>query len=48
VRKRRNPARASCLARNFAATFALAQEMLLEPRWDVAEYDRLKKALETT
>ncbi len=39
--------RASCLARNFAATFALAQEMLLAPRWDVAEYDRLKKALET-
>jgi zinc protease len=38
---------ASCLARNFEQTFALAQEILLEPRWDVAEYDRLKKALET-
>ncbi len=38
---------ASCLARNFGATFALAQEMLLQPRWDVAEYERLKKALET-
>lgn len=37
----------SCLARNFEATFALAQEMVLEPRWDVAEYERLKKALET-
>lgn len=37
-----------CLARNFEATFALAQEMLLEPRWDVAEYERLKKALETS
>lgn len=38
---------ASCLARNFEPTFALVQEILLEPRWDVAEYDRLKKALET-
>jgi zinc protease len=37
----------NCLARNFAPTIALAEEMLLEPRWDVAEYDRLKKALET-
>ncbi len=35
------------LARNFEATMALAREMILEPRWDVAEYDRLKKALET-
>lgn len=37
----------NCLARNFDATMALAKEMLLEPRWDVAEYERLKKALET-
>jgi zinc protease len=37
----------SSLSRNFEATMALAKEMLLEPRWDVAEYDRLKKALET-
>lgn len=37
----------NCLARNFEATLALAKEMLLQPRWDVAEYDRLKKALET-
>jgi zinc protease len=37
----------SALARNFNATIALAREMLLEPRWDVTEYDRLKKALET-
>lgn len=37
----------NCLARNFEATLALAKEMLLEPRWDVAEYERLKKALET-
>jgi len=38
---------ASCLVRNFEPTVALVQEILLEPRWDVAEYDRLKKALET-
>ena len=37
----------SCLARNFEPTMALAKEMLLEPRWDIAEYERLKKALET-
>jgi zinc protease len=37
----------NCLARNFDATLALAKEMLLQPRWDVTEYDRLKKALET-
>ena len=39
---------ANCLARNFEPTMALVQEMLLEPRWEVAEYDRLKKALETS
>lgn len=38
---------ANCLARNVKPTFDLVQEMLLEPRWDVAEYERLKKALET-
>jgi zinc protease len=37
----------TCLARNFEPTIALAEEILLEPRWDIAEYDRLKKALET-
>ncbi|MBL4595905.1 MAG: insulinase family protein [Robiginitomaculum sp.] len=31
----------STLARNFAQTIALAEEMLLEPRWDEAEYARL-------
>jgi zinc protease len=36
-----------CLARNFEPTFALVKEILLEPRWDVREYDRLKQALET-
>lgn len=30
------------LSRNFDATMALAQEMLFEPRWDVAEFDTLK------
>jgi zinc protease len=38
---------ANCLARNFEPTFALVKEMLLEPRWDETEYNRLKKALET-
>lgn len=37
----------NCLARNFDATLALAKEMLLQPRWDVTEFERLKKALET-
>lgn len=39
---------ANCLARNFEPTLALVQEMILEPRWDAAEFDRLKKALETS
>ncbi|MEM7297907.1 MAG: pitrilysin family protein, partial [Bacteroidota bacterium] len=38
---------ASCLSRNFDETFALMKEVLLEPRWDEAEYDRLKQALVT-
>lgn len=38
---------ASCLAKNFEATVKLLEEILLEPRWDEAEYDRLKQALET-
>jgi len=33
------------LARNFDATMALAQEMLLEPRWDAEEFDLLKRKL---
>ncbi|HYG02669.1 MAG TPA: pitrilysin family protein [Chryseosolibacter sp.] len=39
---------ANCMAKNFSQTFALAKEMLVEPRWDAAEYERLKKALETS
>lgn len=37
----------SCLARNFDETFELMKEVLLEPRWDEAEFDRLKQALIT-
>ncbi len=36
------------LARNFEPTLALMQEILLEPRWDATEFDRLKRALETS
>lgn len=35
---------ASCLSKNFEATLALVEEMLLEPRWDATEFDRLKQA----
>lgn len=31
------------LAKNYNATLALAQEMLLEPRWDAVEFELLKK-----
>lgn len=31
----------NCLARNFDKTVALVEEILLEPRWDEAEYQRL-------
>lgn len=34
---------ASCLARNFKATLALVEEMLLEPRWDAEEYGRIQQ-----
>lgn len=37
----------SCLTRNFEETFALMKEVLLEPRWDEQEFDRLKQALIT-
>ncbi|MFH1852876.1 MAG: insulinase family protein, partial [Candidatus Neomarinimicrobiota bacterium] len=33
---------ANCLASKFAETFALAEEILLEPRWDEAEFERIK------
>ncbi|MEP1032594.1 pitrilysin family protein [Ekhidna sp.] len=38
---------ASCLARNFDETFGLVKEILLEPRWDEKEFDRLKQSLIT-
>jgi zinc protease len=38
---------ASSLARNFEATLDLVKEILLEPRWDITEYERLKQELET-
>ena len=39
--------RGASLAKNFKGTMALVQEILLEPRWDINEFDRLKQALET-
>jgi zinc protease len=38
---------ATALARNFAQTVALVEEILLEPRWDEAEYERLQRELGT-
>ncbi len=32
----------NCLARNYAATMDLVSEILLEPRWDAAEFERIK------
>ncbi|WP_425390921.1 M16 family metallopeptidase [Ekhidna sp.] len=31
----------NCLSRNFEATMALVQEILLEPRWDEKEFERI-------
>ena len=31
------------LKRNFGATLALVEEILIEPRWDVKEFDRIKR-----
>ena len=33
------------LARNYAATLALVEEILLEPRWDAKEFDLLKQSI---
>lgn len=38
----------SCLTKNFKGTMALVKEILLEPRWDAKEFERLKQALETS
>ncbi len=32
----------NCLARNYASTMDLVTEILLEPRWDAAEFERIK------
>ena len=37
----------NCLARNFGATLELVEEMLLQPRWDEKEYERLMQELKT-
>ncbi len=37
----------SCLSKNFKETMALVKEILMEPRWDEDEFNRLKQALET-
>jgi zinc protease len=39
--------RARGLARNYAPLLALVREIVLEPRWDAQEFDRLKSALLT-
>ncbi|MDH7446444.1 M16 family metallopeptidase [Aquimarina sp. 2201CG14-23] len=38
----------SCLSKNFKETLALVEEILLQPRWDEQEYNRLKQALQTS
>ncbi len=38
----------NCLSRNFAGAMDLVSEMLLEPRWDEKEFDRLKQQTLTT
>lgn len=37
----------SCLSRNFTPTMALVEEMLLQPRWDEADFERLKQEWKT-
>lgn len=37
----------NCLARNFDKVFALFEEILLEPRWDEQEFERIKKSTVT-
>jgi zinc protease len=34
----------NCLARNFEAMMVLVTEILLEPRWDAKEFDRIKNS----
>lgn len=37
----------NCLSRNFEATMAIVEEMLLEPRWSEDDFTRLKQELKT-
>lgn len=37
----------SCLSRNFEKTIAFVEEMLLQPRWDATEFERLQQELQT-
>jgi zinc protease len=39
---------ATTLERNFEASVALVEEILLEPRWDEAEFERLRRDAEAT
>ncbi len=39
--------RGNCLARNYDKVMAIFEEMLLEPRWDENEFDRIKKSTVT-
>ncbi len=39
---------ASCLAKNFEATLKLVEEILLEPRWDEKDLEKLKADMKTT
>ncbi|AXG71201.1 putative zinc protease [Kordia sp. SMS9] len=38
----------SCLAKNFDKTIALVEEILLKPRWDETDFERLKKEMLTS
>jgi zinc protease len=35
---------ANCLSRNYQSVLALVEKIILEPRWDAQEFDRLKQA----
>ncbi len=39
---------ANCLSRNYEETLALVEEMILEPRWDETEFNRIKQAAITS
>jgi len=38
----------NCLSRNFEATMAIVEEMLLQPRWNEEDFARLKQELKTS